>query len=151
MPLVKAQFTAGIGLGSGRDNLIPLYTYEVRRCSINDTSVSVKKEYNGQMVDVHSFVSLDTLKGYIDTALTNCGWVIVMTHLRNDGIFYHDAESRQMIIDLCKYAVEKGMTIQTFGEAFQRYKNIVENGTTYSNSHYIVDCNGVLHYRGQEA
>ena len=147
LPLVKQYFTAAVGLGGGRDNAIPLYSYELRRYSINDTSISVEKEYNGQTVAAHSFISLETLKGYIDTALVNGSWVIIMTHLRNDGIFYHDEESRQMIIDLCRYAAEKGMTIQTFGEAFSRYKNIMENGNAYgASSYYVVDCNGVAHH-----
>ena len=149
IPIVQRYFAAGVGLGAGTDNTLPLYTYWLRRYSINNTDVSVEKEYDGETVMAHSFVSLDTLKSYIDAAIVNGSWVIIMTHLRNDGIFYHDEESRSMIIDTCKYAIEKGMTIQTFGEAFQKYKNVMENGSIYSTNHYIVDCNDVEHYRGQ--
>ena len=149
IPLVKRYFSAGIGLGMESENTLPLYTYHIRRYSINDTSISVEKEYNGETVSVHSFKSLDTLKGYIDDALNNGGWVIIMTHLRNDGIFYFDDEAREMIIELCKYATKKGFDIKTFGEAFETYKNIMENGTVYDSNHYIVDCNGVAHYRGE--
>lgn len=148
IPIVRKYFTAAVGIGTGSDNVLPVYTYHLRRHSINDTTVSVEKEYNGEIVSVHSFKSLDTLKSYIDTAIINGGWLIIMTHLRNDGMYYHDEESKQMIIDLCKYATEKGMKIQTFGEAFERYKNIMENphaGSIYAERFYIADCNGVVH------
>ena len=147
MPLVQNYFSAAVGIGMESDNLIPVYTYHIRRYDINDTSISVEKEYNGETVSVHSFKSLDTLKGYIDDAIVNGGWVIIMTHLRNDGVFYFDEEIRQNIIELCKYATEKGVQIQTFGEAFEKYKNIMEQGTVYDEQHYIVDCNGVVHFR----
>ncbi len=147
MPLVKKYFAAGIGLGMESDNTLPIYTYHIRRYSINDTSISVEKEYNGETVSVHSFKSLDTLKGYIDAAVANGGWIIIMTHLRNDGVFYFDEEIRENIIELCKYATESGVQIRTFGEAFEEYKNTVEQGTIYTGEHYIVDCNGVVHFR----
>lgn len=148
MPLVRKHFRAGVGLGSGWDNRLPLYTYHIRRYSINDTSATVEKEYNGEAVQAYAFHSLDTMKGYIDTAMANGAWIIIMTHLRNDDSFYHDDESRALIIDLCKYAIQKGMTIQTFGKAFERYANVLESGTTYDTTHYVVDCNNVPHYRG---
>ena len=143
IPAVKKYFSAGIGLVK-TDNSLPLYTYWVRRYDICG-------EKNAE-TGVYPFKSLDTLKSYIDTAIINGGWVVIMTHLRNDTQFYHDAESRQLIIDLCKYATEKGMAIKTFGEAFERYKNVIEQSTksVYDSKYYIVDCNGVVHYRGQE-
>lgn len=148
IPLVRKYFRAGVGLGNDTDNPLPLYTYWIRRHSINSGEF-VDVQYEGETVSAHAFHSYDTLKGYIDAAFANGSWVIIMTHLRNDGVFYHDEESRQMIIDLCKYAIEKGMMIQTFGEAFERYKNVMEINTIYSGNYYIVDCNGVPHYRGQ--
>lgn len=154
--LVKQYFEAAVGLGGtnadpGSDNTLPVYTHWLRRYSINEASATTKVEYNGETVDAHAFKSLDTLKGYIDDAVTNGSWVIIMTHLRNDGSFYHDEASRQMIVELCQYAREKGVQIQTFGEAYSQYKNIAETGnqSIYGNPHYVVDCNGVVHYRGQ--
>lgn len=154
--LVKQYFEAAVGLGGndadpGAVNALPVYTHWLRRYSINEAEETKKVEYNGQTVEVHAFKDLDTLKDYVDDAITNGGWVIIMTHLRNNGEFYHDAESRQMILDLCEYAREKGVAIQTFGEAYARYKNIEESGnqSIYGNPHYVVDCNGVVHYRGQ--
>jgi len=156
VPLVEKYFEAGVGLGGtnanpGSDNVLPVYTYWLRRYSINEAEATTKVAYGDQMVDAHAFKSADTLKSYIDDAVANGSWVIIMTHLRNDGIFYHDEESRQMIVDLCEYAREKGVAIQSFGEAFSRYKNVTETGnkSIYGNPHYIVDCNGVVHYRGQ--
>lgn len=153
--LVKKYFDAAVGLGGtdanpGSDNTLPVYTHWLRRYSINEASATTKVEYNGVTVDAHAFKDLDTLKGYIDDAITNGSWVIIMTHLRNDGVFYHNEESRQMILDLCQYAREKGVAIQTFGQAYDRYKNRVETGTQsiYGNPHYVVDANGVVHYRG---
>ena len=77
-----------------------------------------------------------------------------MTHLRNDANadlpVYHNADSHNMIVELCKYATDNGVTIQTFGEAFQKYKNIMEIGTIYTDTHYVVDCNGVVHYVNKE-
>ena len=154
--LVKKYFEAAVGLGGtdtnpGSDNTLPVYTHWLRRYSINEAEATTKVEYNGQMVDAHAFKSLDTLKGYIDDAVINGSWVIIMTHLRNDGLFYHDEESRQMIVDLCAYAREKGVAIQNFGQAYSRFKNAAETGnqSIYGNPHYVVDCNGVVHYRGQ--
>ena len=148
MPLVKKYFEAGIGLGSGKtDNTIPIYTYHIRRYSINNTDISVEKEYNGEIVSAHSFKSLDKLKDYIDDAVINGGWVIIMTHLRNDKSFYFDEEIRANIIELCNYAQGKGVEIKTFGEAFERFKNHSEEGTIYDTNYRIVDCNGVLHYK----
>ena len=146
LPLVKKYFTAAIGIGQETDNILPIQTHDLKRYSINSDEF-VDVEYEGETVSAHAFKTLDQLKGYIDTALINGGWVIIMTHLRNDGIFYHDEASRSMIIDLCKYAVEKGMLIQTFGEAYQRYKNVMETGTVNDSSYYITDCNGVVRYR----
>lgn len=40
------------------------------------------------------------------------------------------------------------MTIQTFGEAYERYKNIMETGTVYDSNFNIVSCDGVVHCRG---
>lgn len=148
MPLVNTYFEAGVGLGSGKtDNSIPIYTYHIRRYSINDTNISVEKEFNGEIVSVHSFKSLETLKDYIDDAVINGGWVIIMTHLRNDESFYFDKDIRTNIVELCKYAMQKGMSIKTFGEAFERFKNQSEESTIYDASYRIVDCNGVLHYK----
>ena len=155
--LVKQYFSAAVGLGGsssdpGACNTLPLYTYWIRRYSINEPEATKKVEYNGQMVDAHAFRDIDTLKGYIDDAVTNNGWTIIMTHLRNDGMFYHDEESRQLIVELCEYAKEKGVVIQTFGEAFSRYENYAEMGnkSVYGDPHYIVDTNGVAHYRGMD-
>lgn len=155
--LVKQYFEAAVGLGGsnadpGSDNTLPVYTHWLRRYSINEAEATTKVDYNGQTVEAHSFKDLDTLKGYIDDAIINNGWVIIMTHLRNDGVFYHNAQSRQMIVELCQYAREKGVQIQTFGEAYSRFKNITETGnqSVYGDSHYIVDCNGVAHYRGRD-
>lgn len=155
--LVKKYFEAAVGLGGndsnpGSDNTMPVYTHWLRRYSINEAETTTKVAYNGTTVDAHAFKSLDTLKGYIDDAVANNSWVIIMTHLRNNGEFYHDAESRQMILDLCQYAQEKGVAIQNFGEAYSRFKNIAETGTQsiYGNPHYVVDGNGVVHYRGQD-
>ena len=148
MPLVDQYFDAGIGLGSGKtDNSIPVYTFHLRRYSINNTEISVEKEYNGEIVSVHSFKSLDELKDYIDDAVINGGWVIIMTHLRNDESFYFDEEMRANIIELCNYATEKGVEIKTFGEAYEQFKNKSEEGTIYDANYRIVDCNGVLHYK----
>ncbi len=147
MPLVKRYFDAGIGLGSGKtDNTVPLYTYHIRRYSIN-TDDYVEREFDGQTVSVHAYKSLDTLKDYIDDAIVNGGWVIIMTHLRNDGSFYYDAEVKNTIVELCKYAMDKGVKIQTFGEAFERYQNKEEHGTIYDGTYHIIDCNGVVHYK----
>lgn len=146
MPLVKKYFSAAVGLGKETDNILPIQTHDLKRYSINNDEL-VEKEYNGATVQAHGFRTLDELKGYIDTALINGGWVIIMTHLRNDGEFYHDDASRTMIIDLCKYAVEKGVLIQTFGEAYRRYKNIMETGTINNSNYYITDCNGVVRYK----
>lgn len=148
MPLVSNHFEAGVGLGSGEtDNSLPIYTYHIRRYSINDTDISVKKEYNGEIVSVHSFKSLETLKDYIDDVVVNNGWAIIMTHLRNDESFYFDEEMRANIIELCNYATQKGVQIKTFGEAFEQFKNKSEEGTIYDSLYRIVDCNGVLHYK----
>ena len=87
------------------------------------------------------------MKDYIDDAIINGGWVIIMTHLRNDESFYFDDEIRANIVELCKYATQQGMEIKTFGEAFKRFKNQSEDGTIYDEHYRIVDCNGVLHYR----
>jgi hypothetical protein len=105
--------------------------------------------------NAYAFRSLDNLKKLVDNAIINGSWLHLCTHLRTDsgGGFYCDETSRQLIIDLCKYAAEKGMLIQTFGEAFQRYKNITEQVDTIkrgqyviqSNSHHVTDCNGVVH------
>jgi peptidoglycan/xylan/chitin deacetylase (PgdA/CDA1 family) len=149
IPLVRKYFSAGVGLGGETDNTLPIYTYWMRRYSINNEYEFVEKEYNGETVSVQTFKSLETLKGYIDITAANGSWAIIMTHLRNDDKFYHDEDSRRMIIDLCKYAIQKGLRIQTFGEAFPRFKNQMEQGTIFDASHYIVDCNGVEHYRGQ--
>lgn len=154
LPIVKKYFTAAVGLHAaggykGTDNFLPLDTYHLGRYSINDTDTYVEKEYNGETVSVVAFHSLDTLKNYIDNAYANGSWLIIMTHLRNDTSYYFDEDVRNLIIDLCKYATQKGFKIQTFGEAFQRYKNRMENGRHYDTSHYIVDCNGITRYRGQ--
>lgn len=148
MPLVSEYFEAGVGLGSGKtDNSLPIYTYHIRRYSINNTDITVEKEYNGEIVAVASFKTLDTLKDFIDDAVVNNGWVIIMTHLRNDTDFYFDNEIREKIIELCKYAVQKGVEIKTFGEVFERLKNKSEEGTIYDAKYKIEDCNGVLHYK----
>ena len=148
MPLVNSYFDAGIGLGSGEtDNSIPIYTFHIRRYSINNTDVSIEKEHNGKTVSVHSFKSLDTLKNYIDDAIINGGWVIIMTHLRNDDRFYFDEDVRNNIIELCNYARQNNVEIKTFGEAFERFKNRSEEGTIYDSNYRIVDCNGILHYK----
>ena len=141
IPLVRKYFSAGVGLGSDESNRLPLYTYWIRRHSINGTQ--------DPDTGVYAFKDLETLKGHIDTAIINGGWVIIMTHLRNFGEFYYNEDIRQRIIDLCKYAVEKGVVIQTFGEAFERYKNVMEQSTAsvYDSKYYIVDCNGVMHYK----
>ena len=146
MPLVKKYFSAAVGLGQETENILPVQTHDLKRVSINSDAL-IDKEYNGESVQVAGFRSLDELKGYIDRTLINGGWLIIMTHLRNDNSYYHDDASRTMIIDLCKYAVENGMLIQTFGEAFQRYKNIMETGTVNDSTYYITDCNGVVRYR----
>ena len=154
--LVKQYFDAGIGLGGssgnpGSDNTLPLYTYWIRRFSINLENTTTKVEHNGEIIDARAFKDLETLKGYIDAAVANGSWVIIMTHLRSDGDFYFDDDVRNMIVNLCGYATEKGVAIQTFGEAFPRYQNYVESGnqSIYGNPHYIVDCNGVVHYRAK--
>ena len=90
---------------------------------------------------------MDELKDYIDDAVINGGWVIIMTHLRNDENFYFDDEMRANIIELCTYATEKGVEIKTFGEAYEQLKNQSEEGTIYDENYRIVDCNGVLHYK----
>lgn len=149
MKLVKRYFAAGIGFGSGTDNILPLYTYHIKRYSICESDVTVEKEYNGKLETVSEYRSLDTLKKYIDAARINGSWVIIMTHLRNDDKYYFDENARNMIIELCKYATSNGVEIQTFGEAFDKYENSMEIGTLYDASHYIVDCNGVTHYRGE--
>ena len=154
--LVKQYFDAGIGLGGssgnpGSDNTLPLYTYWIRRFSINLENTTTKVEHNGEIIDARAFRDLETLKGYIDAAVANGSWVIIMTHLRSDGDFYFDDDVRNMIVNLCGYATEKGVAIQTFGEAFPRYQNYVESGnqSIYGNPHYIVDCNGVVHYHAK--
>lgn len=147
MSLVKKYFSAGIGLGNSQDNTLPLNTYHLRRCSINDTSVKIDKEYNGQTVSVYEFRTLETLKSYVDDAITNGGWLIIMTHLRNDSQFYYDEETREMIIELCKYAAERGVNIETFGNAFEEHQNVLEQGSISDSSFYFVDCNGIVHYR----
>lgn len=148
MPLVGRYFEAGVGLGSGKtDNSLPIYTYHIRRYSINDSSITVEKEYNGEIVSAASFKTLDTLKNYIDDAVVNNGWMIIMTHLRNDENFYFDDAMRSNIVELCNYAVERGVEIKTFGEAFDDFRNRSEEGVIYDANYEIVDCNGVLHYR----
>ncbi len=148
MPLVSKYFEAGIGLGSGEtDNSLPLYTYHIRRYSIVKSDAPIEKEYNGETVSVASFKSLDTLKDYIDDSITNNGWVIIMTHFRNDANYYFDDAMRQNVIELCKYAKGKGVNIETFGSAFEKFKNQFETGTIFSDSYHIVDGNGVTHYK----
>ena len=143
MPVVKQYFSAGVGMSHAKDNTVPIRPYDIYRYSINVDEALPDGSY--------PLKDLDTLKGHIDTAITNHSWVIIMTHLRNnsDDFRYDNATQKQMIIDLCKYAAEKGMAIQTFGEAFPRYKNRLEKGIIIDAEHYIVDCNGVVHYRGQ--
>lgn len=140
IPMIKKYFSAGIGL-VGTHNKLPVYTYWLRRYDICG-----EKGADGK----YAFKDLATLKSYIDTTIIDGGWVIFMTHLRNDDLFYHNEESRQLIIDLCKYATKKGMAIQTFGEAFEQYKNVIEQSTksVYDDEYYIVDCNGDIHSRG---
>ena len=148
MPLVSEYFEAGVGLGGGKtDNALPIYTYHIHRYSINNTDITVEKEYNGEIISVASIKSLETLKDYIDDAVINNGWVIIMTHLRNDKNFYFDDAIRNDIIELCQYAMQKGVEIKTFGEAFDCYRNKFEEGTIYDEDYHIVYCNGVLNYR----
>lgn len=148
--VVSDYFDAAIGMRGGRDNILPIFTYNIDRVSINEQGVTVSKEYKGKLVEVAEFKSLDTLKEYVDNAIINDGWLIIMTHLRNDESFYYDEEAREMIIELCKYAQEKGMSIENFGDAFDKYKNIDEDNFTESTngaSYNITDCNGVVHYK----
>lgn len=145
MDIVKKYFTSAVGLGgtNGDVNRLPVFTYYLRRYSVNKEKDATSK---------YPFRDEATLKGYIHTTLINGGWLILMSHMY--GGYYHGEANLKLIADICKYAIKNGMDIQTFGEAFQRYKNVMEGGTingqTYGNKYYIADCNGVEHYRGQE-
>lgn len=137
--LVKEYFTAAVGLGgtNGDINQVPIFSHQLHRYSVNQA-----EEPDGNI----PFQEVATLENYLDIANINGGWIILMTHMY--GNYYRENEDRQKIIDVCKYAVENGMTIRTFGEAFDKYKNVLENGNAYdAKPHYIVDCNDVLHYR----
>ena len=148
IPLVKKYFSAGIGYGP-TDNRFPIYTYWLRRYSITSDTESKEIERDGELITVSEYQSLDTLKGFIDSAIKNCSWVIIMTHLSNREGVYYDESSKQLINDLCKYAISKGVKIETFGKAFDRYKNRIDTNqieSIYGTGHYyIADGNGIIH------
>lgn len=154
IPLVRQYFEAAVGLGGsgtnpGATNTLPAYNYWLRRYSINVAEETKTIVRDGETVAVRAFKDLATLKGHIDEAIVNNGWIIIMTHLRDHEEFYYDAEIRAMIIDLIKYAQSKGVAIKTFGEAYAQFKTIEDDGdrSVYAETHYVKDCNGVVHCR----
>ena len=95
--------------------------------------------------------SLDYYKSIIDTAVANNEWLIFMSHLRTDvdsngvGTYYCDEDTKDLLVDVCKYIAQSGAKLVTLSEGYDAFKNRIDCGSLEDESYYIVDRDGVVH------
>lgn len=152
MSLIKHYFKSGIAI-EYQENVPPLNTYKIMRESLVDTTRKVEHIVDGEVKEFYPVHSLDWFKDVIDTAKANNSWLIIMTHFRvaidadGTGRYYVDESTKDLMVEVCKYAVSNGVKIQTYSEAFENFKNQLECGSVDDDSYYIVDCYGKIHER----
>ena len=140
MEIVKEYFKGAVA-GNSTENYPPLTTFGLHRQSVNTTLSTSPLAYG--------YKELGDLTAIIDTVVKNNGWVIFMTHIRNQGGFYYDDIVKKLLIDLIKYAGKAGCELVTLGEGFEKYKNRLDCGhyNWGGNTHgwNIVDCDGKIY------
>jgi hypothetical protein len=137
---VKKYFVGAV-TGENQINHAKLKPFQLYRVSFNDSATKVNVTYTGATTatECSAYHTLVHMKSVIDETVATSGWVIFMSHFRNQGGFYFDDEVKSLAIDTIKYAAEQGCEILTLGEAYDKFRNRV----TCSN--FIVDCDGVKH------
>ena len=136
-------------------NLYPMRHHNVTRTNTIDVDkgmIDYTDPVDGITYRVWDVLPLSTLKSYVDYAVENNCWIVFETHLRNsrtnqegnDG-FYCTEEIKQKMIDLIRYAVEKGCKVVTPTEGFNIMKNRLVRGIYGGGSYYIIDRNGELY------
>ena len=136
------QYFRGAVQGSNLVNYPPILPWSMRRYSVNSGLYTTITKDDGTTKEVMALFTLDELKAVVNEAVANCGWVIFMTHYRNNGDFYFNDDVKNLTVNLIQYAVESGCRVVTLGEGFEEYKNRMTRGTMYAGSHYAIGCNG---------
>lgn len=98
-------------------NIPPIDTFNITRISIEDATVEM-------------------MKAVVDKAFANGGWCIFMTHAYWDA--YTD-ERRNEVIDVIRYACEKGGEFLSLPDAFKVFKNRFESSTE------VIGCDGITY------
>lgn len=123
--LVRQYFSCGFSL---QNQLNEPYIDKalVHRYDIN--SGTGEKTIGGETVTVHLFRSLEDMKSIIDNAVIHNGWIVFMSHMRNESgsvRYYYDDDVKQLIVDTVAYARSKNVEITTVGKAYEMYQHIM--------------------------
>jgi hypothetical protein len=98
-------------------NIPPIDRFNITRISIEDANVEM-------------------MKAVVDKAFADGGWCIFMTHAYWDA--YTD-ERRNEVIDVIRYACEKGGEFLSLPDAFKMFKNRFESSAE------VVGCDGITY------
>lgn len=140
--IVKKYFK-GAFWGGNVVNLPPVSSHMMNRHNLTYDTMTSKTFADGITKDVYEFRPEEELFRAIDDAIKNKGWLVFLSHARNNGGFYFDDEKKDMVIRLIKYAVQNGCVPATMSEGYNAYKNLYENGVyKYSDNYYIINCDG---------
>lgn len=127
LPIVKKYFK---GAFNAEVNLVTNYTH-------NPIFVNIPPidRFNITRISIED-ATVEMMKAAVDKALTNGGWCIFMTHAYWDA--YTD-ERRNEVIEVIRYACEKGGEFLSLPDAFKMFKNRFESSSE------AVGCDGITY------
>lgn len=139
--IVKKYFVGAV-MGENVINHAKIEPFRLFRVSLNDSNadpVSVTYPNATAATECSAYHTEAHMREVIDEAVATNGWVIIMTHIRNNGGFYYNDDVKALIVNTIKYAAGQGCEILTLGEAYDKFRNRV------TCDDYVVDCDGAKH------
>ena len=126
----KKYYESGISTPYAR-NIRPVNTYAINRCGIGSYEPSPG-------------MTIDDFKNIIDTAITNKEMLVFMTHIAETS-----DENISRIEAIIDYVHSKGYSFETYDEAYQKHKNIIDIGEYIQDTgsyHMLGADGGIINY-----
>lgn len=115
---VNHEFVRNLAKNHGMETLISMSSGITDECFISIHGNCVR--YNIPRLAISERSNMDKLKEHISSCVADNGWIIFVTHANEwgDGV-----EVENKIKDIIDYAIDLGMEVKSFPEAYETYKS----------------------------
>lgn len=115
---VNHEFVRNLAKRNGMETLISMSSGITDECFISMHGNCIR--YNIPRLAISENSNIDKLKEHIDSCVADNGWIVFVTHA---NAWDSEGKTENKILDIIQYALDSGMQVKSFPEAFETYRS----------------------------